>query len=99
MTRVLGATANIFISFLLGTITLVFVAVQFPEIMQYLLDAAGWLTDQITNTGLEPKYNIWLMFLIEDRQFVFLGFVIMTRIILASVMPGVRNLLGSGRRY
>lgn len=99
MGRVIAATANIFLSLLLGTITLVVVALQFPEIMQQLLYAAGWLTDQITNTGLEPKYNIWLTFLIEDRQFVFLGFVILMRIILASVMPGIRNILGFGHRY
>ena len=94
MGRVLAATANIFFSLLLGAVALAFVAVQFPEIMQVLLTWASWLADQITGTRLDPKYNVWVMFLIDERQLVFLGFVIVMRILLASIT----NALGIGDR-
>lgn len=97
--RLLAAAANIFLSLLLGAIALAFLAVQFPDIIQTLLNSAGWLRDQVTGTGLDPKYNIWLTFLIDERQLVFLGFVIVMRILLALIIGGVAGMLGMGRRY
>jgi hypothetical protein len=37
----------------------------------------------ITNTGLDPKYNIWLELLLEERQLLFMFFTIAARIVLA----------------
>lgn len=99
MGRVLVAAINIFLSLIFGAIVLVVVAIQFPEIFEVFLDGAGWVEDQITTTGLDPAYNNWVRFLIRDEQLVFLGFVIMIRILLALVFGGIASVLGIGRRY
>lgn len=92
--RILGATFTIFFSVILGAVALAFVAVQAPDILQTLLNSAGWVEDRITGTGLDPTYNIWIEFLIDQRQIVFLGFVIVTRVILATIVSASAGLLG-----
>ncbi len=39
----------------------------------------------ITNTGLDPKYNIWVEFLLEEKQILFMFFTIAARIVLAII--------------
>ena len=36
----------------------------------------------ITSTGLDPKYNIWVELLLEERQLLFMFFTIAARIVL-----------------
>ena len=97
MGKVLAATANIFFSVVLGAIALALVAVESPNTMDMFLGWGSWVRDQVTTTNLEPKYNIWVKFLIADQQLVFLGFVIVTRIILSVITTGAARLLGFGR--
>jgi len=84
--RVLAAAGNIFFSLLLGAIALAFVAVQWPETMESILNMASGVKEHLTNTGLAPKYNVWIKFLIGEQQLVFMGFVIVTRILLAMLI-------------
>ena len=83
MARVLAAAGNIFFSLLLGAVALAVVAVQWPEIMEEILNIAAGLKEHLTNTGLASKYNVWIKFLLQEQQLVFMGFVIITRILLA----------------
>ena len=83
MARVLAAAGNIFISLLLGAVALAFVAVQWPEAMDHIINMAANVKSHLTNTGLASKYNVWVKFLLSEQQLVFMGFVIVTRIILA----------------
>ena len=76
-----------------------FIAVQFPEFMETLLDSGSWLTDEIGSTGLDAKYNVWVKFLLNEQQVVFMGFVILMRIILAILGAAIGSVLGIGRRY
>ena len=99
MARVLGSTLNIFFSLLLGAIAFVYVAVQFPEMMDALLDGANWLKYQIGDTGLDPRYNFWLRSVLNEHMVVFLGLVIMMRIVLEITISATANILGFGRQY
>ena len=81
--RVLAAAGNIFFSLLLGAVALAFVAVQWPEMLEGILNVATGVKEHLTNTGLASKYNVWIKFLLGEQQLVFMGFVIVTRIILA----------------
>ncbi len=98
MGRVIAATASIFFSLILGAIALAVVAVMLPETMETFLDGASWLRDQLTSTGLASKYNVWVKFLIADQQLVFMGFVIVVRIILALLIAAGSSLFGRGYR-
>lgn len=98
MGRVIAATASIFFSLILGAVALAAVAVLLPETMETLLKSASWLRDQLTGTGLAPKYNVWVMFLIAEQQLVFMGFVIIMRILLAMLIAAGSNAFGLGDR-
>jgi len=84
--RVLAATSNIFFSLLLGAVALAVVAVQWPGVMEDIINVAANLKEHLTNTGLASKYNVWIKFLLQEQQLVFMGFVIVTRIVLAMLI-------------
>ena len=92
--RLLMSTGNIFLSLVLGAIALAFVGYNDPEMLSYLLGWARSLKAMITGLGLDPKYNIWLELLLEERQLLFMGFTIAARILLSFVTGFVAMLLG-----
>lgn len=71
---------------LLGAIAMAIVAVNWPETMEAILNMATGVKEYLTNTGLASKYNVWVKFLIQEQQLVFMGFVIFTRILLAMLI-------------
>jgi hypothetical protein len=83
MLRIFLATTNIFVSMVIGAIAMGVVWYLDPEVMEGLFRSASVVKDWIVNLGIPPKYNNFLMFLIEERQIVFMGFVIATRFVLA----------------
>ena len=83
MLRVFLATTNIFASLSLGALAMGAVWYLSPETIQGLFQSASGLKAWLTNLGIEPKYNNFIWFLIEERQLVFMGFVIATRVVLA----------------
>jgi hypothetical protein len=99
MVRILGATSNIFFSLVLGAAALAVVAVNWPGSMETLLDWGSWVTDELGSTGLDSKYNVWVKFLMNEQQIVFMGFVIVMRVILALLMAGLGSMFGLNRRY
>ena len=83
MLRVLFSIGNIVFSLILGAVLLIFVAFNSPETLSASLHWAHNVKEIITGTPLDPKYNVWLEFLLDDRQLVFMGFVVLARILLA----------------
>jgi len=90
--------ASIFFSLILAAVALAAIAVLYPETMERLLDGASWVRDQLTSTGLAPKYNVWVKFLIAEQQLLFMGFVIVMRLLLALLIAAGSSLLGLGDR-
>lgn len=82
MLRLLLSTGNIFLSLILGALMLALVGYNSPETLSEMLVWARNLKGWITSTGLEPKYNIWLELLLEERQLLFMFFTIIARILL-----------------
>lgn len=80
--RLLLSTGNIFLSLVLGALMLALVGYNSPETLSEMLGWARNLKGWITSTGLEPKYNIWLELLLEERQLLFMFFTIIARILL-----------------
>ena len=81
--RLLVSTSTIFLSLILGAILLAVVGYNNPEILSQMLVWAHDLKGFITSRGLAPHYNIWLELLLEERQLLFMAFVIMARILIA----------------
>ena len=67
-----------------------------PETLSTLLGWARQLKSLITGTGLDPKYNIWVEVLLEERQLLFMFFTIAARLIIG-ILGGLLGAL-IGRR-
>ena len=80
--RLLMGTSAIFFSLVLGAFALAFVGYQSPETLSHMLAWARDLKAVLTNTGLDPKYNIWIELILEERQLLFMFFTIGARIFL-----------------
>ena len=97
---VLRATATIFLSVILGALVFAYMAVQFPDAMESVFAAAGYVRGLLVDSGLvPPRYNVWVMFLVAEQQLVFLGFVILMRILMAMLAGAVGNSFGGRRGY
>jgi hypothetical protein len=85
MLRLLIGTSTIFLSLVLGAFALALVGYYSPETLSTMLGWARDLKGVITGTGLDPKYNIWVELLLEERQLLFMFFTIAARIVLAII--------------
>lgn len=80
---IVRAGGVIFLSLLLGAISLAYVGVEHPDYLNAMLDqASDFKTWLLSNSGLEAKYNVWVKFLVQEQQFVFMFFVILMRVVL-----------------
>ena len=82
----------IFFSLLLGALVMVYVGIEYPRTLESMLVQASHLKSSLTNTsntGLDPSYNVWFKFLIQEQQFVFMFFVIVMRLVLLFVFSGI----------
>ena len=83
--RIISSVANIVFSLILGALLMAFVAIYSPETLSMMLGWARSFKALITSTGLNPKYNIWLELLLEERQLLLMFFTVIARIILAII--------------
>lgn len=83
LSSIARAGSVIFLSLLMGAVALAYVGVEHPEYLDSMLDTASdfktWL---LAHSGLESKYNVWVKFLVQEQQFVFMFFVIVMRVLL-----------------
>ena len=73
---------------------LAFVGYQSPETLSAMLAWARDLKAVLTNTGLEPKYNIWVELILEERQLLFMFFTIGARIVLGLIAGLIGMMFG-----
>jgi hypothetical protein len=83
--RVFFSIGNIVLSLILGALLMALVGVHSPETLSSLLRWSHSVKEIITGTSLDPKYNVWIEFLLDDRQLVFMFFVVLARVILALI--------------
>ena len=99
MVRSLLAAGNMVTAFVLAILTIIFLGLNYPPIISTSLRWARSAKDVITGTGLNPSYNVWLEFLLEDRQLVFIGYTIIMRMVLALVTYTGMRIRNSVRGY
>lgn len=85
MVRTILAAGNMITAFILAILAIIFLGLNYPPAISESLRWARYTKDIITGSGLNPSYNVWLEFLLEDRQLVFIGYTIVMRMILALV--------------
>lgn len=92
--RLMFSMSSLFFSLILGAVMLGVVGYNSPETLSYLLAKAGELKHLITGTGLDPKYNIWVEVLLEEKQLLFMFFTITARLIIGVLGMFVAALFG-----
>jgi hypothetical protein len=97
--QVFRAGSIIFVSLILAAVALVYVGIEYPKMLEGMLTHASvvkeWLTNT-HNTGLDVRYNVWVKFLLQEQQFVFMFFVVIMRILLLvvfSIFSGLYKLV------
>ena len=85
MVRTILAAGNMITAFILAILAIIFLGLNYPPAISESLRWARYTKDIITGSGLNPSYNVWLEFLLEDRQLVFIGYTIIMRMVLALV--------------
>lgn len=81
---VFRAGSIIFLSLILAAVALVYVGIEYPQMLERMLVKASVVKDWITDsrhTGLDVRYNVWVKFLLQEQQFVFMFFVVVMRIL------------------
>ncbi|MGI9523911.1 MAG: hypothetical protein ACR2PG_19940 [Hyphomicrobiaceae bacterium] len=94
---VLRAGGVIFMSLVLAAVALVYVGIEHPSALEGMLVHASQFKEVLTDTsytGLDVRYNVWVKFLLQEQQFVFMFFVIVMRIVLLLIFTGVPAFCG-----
>lgn len=94
MVRLLASTGNVLLSLILGAVAVAMVGIHYPEQLSVMLGWARELKLFITGLGLEPRYNIWVELMLEERQLLFMGFTIVARLILSIITGLIFFVLG-----
>ncbi len=73
------------LSLILGALALGYTAYYYPGMLDDMFTIAGWLKVFLTdsaNTGISPGFNIWLKFLLEEKTFVLMFFILVARLVI-----------------
>ncbi len=96
MRSVIEAVLTIFFSLILGAVSLALCAFYAPDFLEALQINAGFFKEDLlailTSFGTQSNVNVWIRFLVQDEQLVFMGFVIVSRVVLSLFFWGLRGL-------
>lgn len=87
MTRVVQSVLNIVASLLLGAVAFALTAIYASDTLFMIQDGASSVEQVLLagfqSAGAESNVMVWIRFLVSDQQLVFLGFVILMRVLIA----------------
>ncbi len=86
---------NVFFSLILGALALAVCWYYLPEFTLSLFKYAGSLREWIFNQGMSAKYEIMLRALVDDRQVVYMGFVLFSRFMVSLLLGFMYWLFGT----
>lgn len=87
-----SASVKFILTLLLGAFAFAATAIQQPTLMRELLSIARHIPDYFTRSGLSDEYLVWVDILLGGDKLVFIGYLIVARIVvgvLASMLGGI----------
>ncbi len=78
-TRFLLSLGNVFFSLILGAVALGFGLCYFPDATLRLFKWAGSIREALTSGNWPADYEMMLRALVDERQIVYMGFVLAAR--------------------
>jgi hypothetical protein len=89
---------NVFFSLILGALALGFFWFRFPDWTLQLFKWAGSIRESLISGTWPAQYEVVLRALVDERQIVYMGFVLATRILVGLLILLVAKLFGRGRQ-
>lgn len=93
-TRFFLSLGNVFFSLILGAVAFGFFWIYFPEATLQLFRWAASLRENIVAGNWPARYEVVIRALVEERQIVYMGFVMTTRIIVGILIALVSRMFG-----
>jgi hypothetical protein len=93
-TRFLLSLGNVFFSLILGAVALGFFWFYFPDWTLQLFKWAGSIRESMISGNWPARYEVVLRALVDERQIVYMGFVLATRILVGIIIALGYKLLG-----
>ena len=85
---------NVFFSLILGAIALGFFWLYFPDATLQLFKWAGAIREGLFSNTWPARYEVALRAFVDERQIVFMGFVLATRIVVGLLIALLSRLFG-----
>ena len=93
-TRFFLSLGNVFFSLILGAVALGFFWFYFPDWTLLLFKWAGSIRESLISGTWPARYEVVLRALVDERQIVYMGFVLATRIIVGLLIMLTYKLVG-----
>ena len=85
-TRFLLSLGNVFFSLILGAVALGIGLFYFPDATLRLFKWAGSIREALISGAWSARYEVMLRALVDERQIVYMGFVLATRILVGLII-------------
>jgi len=92
--RFFFSLGNVFFSLILGAVALGFFWFYFPDWTLQLFKWAGSIREGIVSGAWPARYEVVIRALVDERQIVYMGFVLATRILVGLLIVIGAKLLG-----
>jgi len=86
---------NVFFSLILGAIAFGFFWLYFPDVTLQLFKWAGSLRESLISSAWSARYEVALRLFVDERQIVYMGFVLATRIVVGLLILFGSRWIGS----
>jgi hypothetical protein len=93
-TRFFLSLGNVFFSLILGAVALGFFWYYFPEQTLMLFRWAGSVREGIVSGTWPARYEVVIRALVDERQIVYMGFVLATRFVVGLLIMFTYKLFG-----
>lgn len=92
--RFLLSLGNVFSSLVIGALALAIVWIYIPSVALQLFRWASSMRDWVVLANWPPQYEVALRFFVDERQIVYLGFVLASRVAIGLLIILVAKALG-----
>jgi hypothetical protein len=92
-TRYFLSIGNVLTSFVLGALAMIFCWLYFPDQFVQIVRAAGGVREWVVSRNWPPRYEGALRLLLHDQTLVFVGFTLVTRIIVGAIIALVSRMI------
>lgn len=91
-----SASVKFILTIVLGAVAFAATAIQQPTLMRELLSMARQIPEYFTRSGLSDEYLVWIDILLGGDKLVFIGYLIVARIVVGALAGMFGNIFGIG---